>query len=221
MVNHFIETEEKIEQADRETSQIMEGFQREKAKLRDPFAWPFLLKGHWSGSSISRDVTHIDAASELEIPTVKAYYQELEPQRLRAVEAAWLVRKHAYSETFVHRSTTARNALRLSPAGLYYLATSAYAGTDLAAIEGFFEAVRQYRRTILDYFYDKKAFSSRQWFASDKGAVRWDDLPRFSYQALGGLTEDSSRAFGELLRLLLLNLVLLIGTMVVFSRQEV
>ena len=46
MVNHFIETEEKIEQADREISQIMEGFQREKAKLRDPFALPFLLKGH-------------------------------------------------------------------------------------------------------------------------------------------------------------------------------
>ena len=221
MVNHFIETEEKMEQADREISQIMEGFQREKAKLRDPFARPFLLKGRWGGSAISKDVTHIEAASELEIPTVKAYYQELEPQRLRAVEAAWLVRKQAYSETFVHRSTTARNALRLSPAGLYYLATAAYAGTDLAAMEAFFKAVRQYRQTILDYFYDKKAFNSRQWFASDKGAVRWDDLSRFSYQPLRGLTEDSSRASGELLRLLLLNLVLLIVAIVVFSRQEV
>ena len=221
MVNHFIETEEAIEQADREISQIMEGFQREKAKLRDPFAPPFLLKGHWGGSAISKDVIHIEAESELEIPTVKAYYQELEPQRLRAVAAAWLVRKQAYAETFVHRATTARNALRLSPAGLYYLATAAYAGTDLAAMEAFFKAVRQYRQTILDYFYDKKAFSSRQWFASDKGAVRWDDLPRFSYQALRDLTEDSSRASGELLQLLLLNLVLLIGTIMIFSRQEV
>lgn len=159
--------------------------------------------------------------AESEIPTVKVYYQELEPRRLRAAEATWLVQKRAYSETFVRRSTAARNAFRLSPTGLYYLATSAYAGTDLAAMEAFFKAVRRYRQTILDYFYDKKAFGSRQWFASDKGAVRWDDLPRFSYQALSGLAEDSSRASAELLRFLLLNLVLLIITIAVFSRQEV
>ena len=221
MVNRFVETEEKIEQADREISQIMEGFQREKAKLRDPFTWPFLLKGSWGGTSISKDVTYIAAESEPEISTVKTYYQELEPQRLRAVESAWLVRKHAYSETFVRKSETARTALRFTPTGLYYLATSAYAGTDLAAVETFFKAARQYRQTLLDYFYDKKAFGSRQWFASDKGAVGWDDVPRFSYQALSNLADDSSRAASELLRLLLTNLLLLITTIAVFSRQGV
>lgn len=221
MVNHLIETEEKIEQADREVAQIMERFQREKSELRDPFAWPFLLEGSWGGTSISKNVTYIEAESKSEIPIVKAYYEKLEPLRLRAAEETWLVRKQAYSKTFVHKSKIAQNALRFSPTGLYYLATSAYAGTDLDAIETFFSAVRQYRHTILDYFYDKKAFGSRQWFASDEGAVRWDDLPRFSYQALSTLKEDSFRATGELLRLLLLNLVLLITSIIVFSRQEV
>ena len=221
LVNRFIETEERLEQANREIAQIMERFQREKQELRNPFEWPFLLKGSWSGTSISKNVTYIEAESESEISTVKAYYQELEPRRIRAAKAVWLVRKQAYSETFGRKSTTARNALRLSPTGLYYLATSAYAGTDLVAMEAFFKAARQYQQTILDYFYDKKAFGSRQWFASDKKVVRWSDVPRFSYQPLGGLEDASSRAFRELLQFFLLNIVLFILTLVIFSRQDV
>ena len=221
MVNHFIETEEKIEQANREVAQITERFQREKGKLRDPFEWPFLLKGQWGGSATQRDVTHIEVDSELEIPTVKAYYETLEPKRIDTTDTVWQVRKKAYSETFVRKSITARNALRFSPTGLYYLTTAAFAGTDRTGIENFFKSTRRYRQTILNYFYDKKAFGSRQWFASDKGTVRWDDMPRFSYEPLSDLQDAGSRAFGELFQLFLLNLVLFIMTFVIFNRQEV
>jgi hypothetical protein len=221
MVNHFIETEEKIEQANREVAQIAERFQREKGKLRDPFEWPFLLKGQWGGSATQRDVTHIEVGSELEIPTVKAYYETVEPKRIDTTDTAWRVRKQAYSETFVRKSITARNALRFSPTGLYYLTTAAFAGTDRTGIENFFKSTRRYRQTILNYFYDKKAFGSRQWFASDKGTVRWDDMPRFSYEPLSDLQDAGSRAFGELFQLFLLNLVLFIMTFVIFNRQEV
>ena len=64
-----------------------------------------------------------------------------------------------------------------SPAAMYNLATQAWLGTDLDGVVDFFEAARHYRRTLINYFYDEDAFSSRQWFASDKGAINLDDLP--------------------------------------------
>ena len=88
-------------------------------------------------------------------------------------------------------------------------------------MQDFFKAGRQYRETVLDYFYDKKAFSSRQWFASDKGAVRWDDIPRFSYQPPSVFEDASNRALRDLLLLFILNPMLLMIIFAVFGRQEV
>ena len=88
-------------------------------------------------------------------------------------------------------------------------------------MQDFFKAGRQYRETVLDYFYDKKAFGSRQWFASDKGAVRWDDIPRFSYQPPSVFEDASNLALLNLLLLFLLNSILLMITFAVFSWQEV
>ena len=45
----------------------------------------------------------------------------------------------------------------------------------------FLQAVQGYHRTVIDYFHDKDAFGSHQWFASDKRAVDWWDLPQFHF----------------------------------------
>ena len=227
LVNRFIDTEERVKQADQAVDQILEQFYWDKEDPGDPFKNPPLLKGSIGGMSSSsythrsKNITFIPDASEIHVPTVKAYFQELTSARIRTAGTVWRIREKAFSETYIRKSNIARNALRFSPAGLYHLSTEAWAGTGLTRMEDFFEAGRRYRETVLDYFYDKKAFGSRQWFASDRGAVRWDDVPRFSYQPPSVLEDVSNRALPELLLLFFLNPILLMITFAVFSRQEV
>ena len=227
LVNRFIDTEERVTQANQAIDQILEQFYWAEEAPGDPFKNPPLLRGSKSGGSSSsythlkKNITFIPDESEIHVPTVKAYFQELTSGRLRTAGTVWRIREKAFSETYIRKSDIARNALRFSPAGLYHLSTEAWAGTGLASVEDFFKAGRQYRETILDYFYDKKVFGSRQWFASDKGAVRWDDIPRFSYQPPSVLEDASNRALRDLLLLFLFSPMLLMITFVVFSRQEV
>ncbi len=227
LVNRFIDTEERVTQADQAIDQILEQFYWAEEVPGDPFENPPLLKGSKAGAGSSsythlkKNITFIPDASEIHVPTVKAYFQELTSGRIWTAGTVWRIREKAFSETYIRKSNIARNALRFSPTGLYHLSTEAWAGTGLASVEDFFKAGRQYRETILDYFYDKKAFSSRQWFASDKGAVRWDDIPRFSYQPPSVFEDASNRALRDLFLLFLFNPVLLMITFAVFSRQEV
>ena len=224
LVNRFIDTEEKMEQVNREIDQISERFYRNKDKLNNPFENPPLLRG----SGISRgyilqgkNVPYISEKLEIHIPTATTYFQELTSLQMNSAKTAWRIRENAFAETYIRKSRIAQNALRFSPTGLYHLSTEAWAGTGLARMEDFFKAGRQYRETLLDYFHDKKAFSSRQWFASDKGAARWDDVPRFSYQPPSVFEDASNHAFRDLFLLFLLNPMLLMITLAVFSRQEV
>ena len=227
LVNRFVDTEERVKQADQAIDQILEQFYWNEEAPGDPFESPQLLKGSKSGGGSSsgthlkKNITFIPDASEIHVPTVKIYFQELTSARIRTAGTVWRIRETTFSETYIRKSNIARNALRFSPAGLYHLSTEAWAGTGLARMEDFFEAGRRYRETVLGYFYDKKAFGSRQWFASDKGAVQWDDVPRFSYQPPSVLEDVRNRALPELLLLFLLNPILLMITFAVFSRQEV
>ena len=115
------------------------------------------------------------------IPHVNAYFQFSEPRRIRAAEQTWQVRQKALDAVYVRKANLARNLMRFSPAAMYDMATEAWAGTDFYSIEGFIIAVQQYRQTLIDYFYDKAAFSSRKWFTMDQGEVDPSNFPRFSY----------------------------------------
>lgn len=218
MVNRFVEIDEKLEQVNREIDQIWEQFDREKREYPDPLA-SASCRG-WRGTDEGRDCREIALEFEPEIPAAKAYYKSLVPLRIRTAETVWQARKQALLNTYIRKSNMAQNTLRFSPAGLYQLTTEAWAGTSLFDIENFFVQARQYRQTVIDYFYDKNAFSSRQWFASDKGTVSWEDLPRFSYQRLSAW-DTAARALPDLLLLALLNLLLFFTTFLIFIRQEV
>ena len=166
------------------------------------------------------DWRSIDPESEKRIPDVIRYHQFLTPLKFQAAEKIGLERLPALEQTRFRRAKIARNLLRLSPAAMYNLATQAWTGTDLYGVEDFFEAARQYRRTLVNYFYDKGAFSSRQWFASDKGTIDLDDLPRFVYQR-ADLWTNVLRALPDLQILLLLNVALFLATFAIFVRQEI
>ena len=162
----------------------------------------------------------IDPASEKSVPHVIRYHKFLAQLRIDAAEKIGLVRLPALEQSRFWRARIARNLFRFSPAAMYNLATQAWAGTDLYAVLDFFEDARQYRRTLINYFYDKDAFSSRQWFASDKGAINLDDLPRFVYQR-ADLWTNALRALPDLQLLILFNVALFLATFAIFVRQEI
>ncbi|MCY3549246.1 MAG: ABC transporter permease subunit [Candidatus Poribacteria bacterium] len=165
-------------------------------------------------------IEELSEASKPQIPHAQDYYRFLGPQIINTAERAWLVRKQALETIFVQPAIVDRILLRGSPVGMYDAATQAWAGTDLRGLRDFFEAARRHRRTLIDYYYDKDAFGSQQWFSADKGAVDWDSLPQFSFQR-SDVQINAARAFTDIFLLLIINLVLFIGIFLVFQRSEV
>lgn len=154
------------------------------------------------------------------VPHVQKYHATMGALYIRSAEQIALVRKQTLDRTSLRRAIWHERLMKLSPASLYTFATAAWAGTDLEGMSDFVQAVQGYRRTLIDYFHDKDAFGSRQWFTSDKGAVDWWDLPQFRF-ARADLSENATRALPELFLLLLINLFLFTATFLIFTKLEV
>ena len=154
------------------------------------------------------------------VPYAQNYYGFLEPHIIDTADQTWLIRKQALEDIFVRPAFVDRILLRLSPVGIYDVATQAWAGTDLKGIQDFFDAARQYRQAVIAYLYDKKAFRSRQWFAGDKAKVDWDGLPQFSFQR-SDIGINAKRALPDLFLLLTINLVLFTIIFLIFVKSEV
>ena len=238
-VNQLWQTPAQLEATYREIEQIWEGFEREEADYlkNDQFEgentdFNIHAPGHWGFSDTSDPITlkyykaemrywsRINPESEPQIPHLIAYFQFVEPQRIRAAERTWQTRQKTLNQVYVSKANVSRNLMRFSPAAMYDFATEAWAGTDFHSIKDFITAAQQYRQTIIDYFYDKAAFSSRKWFAADQGIVDWSDLPQFSYHRADILT-GAKHASGDIACLLLINIALFMTTFLIFVRQEV
>ena len=165
-------------------------------------------------------ISEIHPEFEQYVPSAKRYYSFVEPLSARTVEKAWHIRKQALDDIYVRQAATDRVLLKLSPVGIYDAATQAWAGTDLKGVRDFFDAARQYRRTVIDYLYAKDAFSTREWFIADKGAVDWSTLPQFTFQR-SDVGTNAKRALPDLFLLLICNLVLFMAIVLIFIRSEV
>lgn len=148
------------------------------------------------------------------------YYGFLGPQIIRTADRMWLVRKSAFDDIFVQPASVANNLLKLSPVGLYDAATQAWAGTDLNGVQDFFQAVRQYRREVIAYLYDREAFRSREWFASDQQRADWSMLPQFSFQR-SEVAINAKRAFPDLFLLIIANVAMFVIIFLIFIKTEV
>ncbi len=239
VVNRLWQTPSQLEAAYSEIEQIWEGFEREEINYlkNDQFEgentdFNVHAPGHWGFAHRSDSTTlqyfkaenrywsRINPESEPQIPHLKAYFQFVEPQRIRAAERTWQVRQKTLDQVYVRKANVTKNLMRLSPAAMYDLATEAWAGTDFHSIADFITTIQQYRQTIIDYFYDQGAFSSRQWFAADQGIVDWSNLPQFSYQR-ENISTNAKHASGDIACLLLINCVLFMMTFLIFVGQEV
>ncbi len=166
------------------------------------------------------EISEITPDFEQYVPIAKRYYAYVEPLAADAAEKAWFIQKQALDDIFVRQAETDRTLLKLSPVGVYDAATQAWAGTDLSGLRDFFEATRRYRRILIDYFYATDAFSSREWFVADKGAVDWRTLPEFTF-ARSRIGTNAKRALPDLFLLLICNLALFIGIVLIFIKSEV
>ncbi len=237
-VNRLWDTSSQLASAYREIEQIWEAFERDRID--------FLRNDEIEGEDLNANIRYggtvgtfhtsnpttlmyskaetrsigIKPEAEPLMPHVKAYFQFTEPRRIRAAERTWQIRQKTLNQVHVRKADFAKNLMRFSPAAMYDFATEAWAGTDFHGIEDFITTVQQYRQTIIDYFFDKAAFSSRQWFAKDQGKVDWSDLPQFSYHRADVLI-GAKRASGDIACLLLINIVLFMITFLIFVRQEV
>ena len=235
-VNRLVQAGPRLEAAYEEIGQIWEEFDKARTDLKnqDPFKGENMYGSVGIGSGTNTNSTTLqyysyksinwrridDEKSGPQIPHVKVYYESLEPQRIRAAEKTWLVRQEALKQIYVRKADLARTVMRLSPAAMYDMATEAWAGTDFHGVEDFLQAARQYRKTLIHYLEDKDTFASRQWFASDKGAVNLDDLPQFTYRRTDALT-GAKRAMPDVAALLLINVGLFLTTLLIFIKQEV
>ncbi len=78
---------------------------------------------------------------------------------------------------------------------------------------------RSYKRQVVDYLTDKKAFSTRAWFSGDKGKAEFTDLPIFQHR-YNSVFENLSRALGDVFILLAWNVILFMGAYLSFLRYD-
>ncbi len=232
-------SEERLASAFNQIEQIWEEFDRERKDFlaNDPIPGedPHLGVAGGSGFNeiwhkakstllytyiVASYVNKLDDEFEPRVPHVQNYYRTIVPKTIDAAERAWLVRKQALESVYFRPAIVDRIFLRLSPVGMYDAATQAWAGTDLIGLRDFYEATRKYRRTVIDYLYDKNAFGDRKWFSSDKGAVDWDSSPQLSFQRSSAQT-NAARALPDLLLLLMMNILLFMFIFLIFIRSEV
>ena len=166
------------------------------------------------------NIDEINERSEPQVPHAQNYFRFLEPRVIGTAEKTWLLRKRGLESSFVQPASLDKTLLKFSPIGIYDSATQAWAGTDLNGIQDFFQTSRQYRQTVIDYFYDKKVFETRQWFSADKGAVDWGSLPQFSFKR-SDISINTKRALPDVCLLLLINVILFGAIFLIFIRSEV
>ncbi len=169
---------------------------------------------------VEMQMESFEKESEPNVSYVQDYFRFLCPRTINMAEQTWLVRKPALEDRFIQPATVDRLLLKLSPTGLYDAATQAWAGTDLPGVQDFFDAARQYRQTVIDYFIDNKAFEVRQWFTADKKPVDWRTLPQFSFQRVD-VGANAKRALPDVCLLLITNLALFMAIFLIFQKSEV
>ena len=227
----------RVKTAQNQIQQILDEYERERQKFLETEeiagessefskALGFYHQADVNPVTLTTYIENMSVISEIRpdyekyVPVAKRYYNFVEPLAARTVEKAWRVRKQALEEIYVKQATTDRILLKLSPVGIYDAATQAWTGTDLSGLRDFFYAAQRYRKVVIDYLYAKDAFSSREWFVADKGAVDWRTLPAFTFQR-SDVGTNAKRALPDLFLLLICNLVLFMAIVLIFIRSEV
>ena len=154
------------------------------------------------------------------VPHLRGFYEFAARLGIRTAEKIGLVRQQLLTETLQKQAQWDERLLKLSPAGLYTLATSAWAGTDLDTMVDYIRAAQTYRLTLIDYVENKDAFASLQWFTTNQRDIDWASLPAFRFDR-ADVGQNTQRALPEMLLLFLINFILLMVTVLIFLKKEI
>jgi len=154
------------------------------------------------------------------VPHLQRFHEFAARLRIRNAEKIGLVRQQLAAQTSLRRARWDERLMKFSPASLYTFATAEWAGTDLDTMVNYIRAAQAYRRTLIDYFEDKDAFGSLQWFATNQGFIDWSSLPHFRFER-PDVGINAQRALPELFLLFLANVILFMVTFLVFIQIEV
>ena len=113
----------------------------------------------------------------------------------------------------------ARDISRISFADAYRFAIGAITNTNRKSYNDFIGQARSYKRQVVDYLVGKDVFSARAWFSSDKGKAEFVDLPVFQHR-YNSVSEDISRALGDIFILLAWNVILFMGAYLSFLQYD-
>jgi ABC-type transport system involved in multi-copper enzyme maturation permease subunit len=141
--------------------------------------------------------------------------------------------EYGYLRGLIEQTRLANNISRTSPISLYENIMTALAGTDMASIRHFIDAVRLYRKDIIEYMRSRtNNFSSTIFFTpctkeeiktrprDDTAApLELSDLPRFSYKA--DMVTTLRRVIPDLAFLILGNVLFFAIAFVMFLGYDV
>jgi len=184
-----------------------------EGRIRRPFG-TFSNSGRWFVKE-SYNVGNIRYA---DVSVLQEFLGYQEPLRIAYADKAEEILKQP-GEARSRNAKFADALARISFADVYHFAVGAIAGTDRENYNDFIEGARAYKRELVEYLKDKKAFSSRAWFSTDQGKAELTDLPVFRHRRLS-VSESFSRASVDILILLAWNIVLFMLAYVSFLRYE-
>ena len=106
-----------------------------------------------------------------------------EPLRITYADEAWQAARR-YLESMKRQKQLGNSISRVSPLSLYENLISSLSRTDVSDSEMFAIQAKNYRQQIIDYLYNKKAFSSIRYFATVKEEHLFDVNNMDEYGAL-------------------------------------
>lgn len=196
----------------------------EKEGMKNPFehAKP---KSRWSSSGgtafgYGETISASGFRNEEGLKFAREFYDFKQRLLIRYADKVWDVYRDYLEKNPLRQARLVKNISRISPAYVYYNSTATLSETDLESILRFMSQARQYRREVIQYFENKEAFSSRLWFADDKGKADVDDLPRFSERRQEILV-SLKRTLPDVLILFGLNVLFFLGAYASFMRYDV
>lgn len=155
---------------------------------------------------------------------LKLYHEYLkfsEESRIDYADKAGQIWQEYLTQNPIRQAKLARNVGRISPAVAYACATEILAETDLESHLRFLQQARQYRRELIQYLRDQKAFGSEEWYKREAGEkINKEGIPLFGERP-EPLSSSIRRASFDMVILVLLNVVFFLSTYLSFMRYDV
>jgi hypothetical protein len=206
-------------------------------------------KNRTAGYEVQSDISepwgyyHYYASKSL-VESKQKIFSVSEPLRIEYADKAYQMDR-IYLESLKQQKNLADIFSQFSPLSIYEGLISKLSRTDIESAEKFYEQTREYRNQIINYLYNKKAFSSIRYFATVKEEYLFDvkdikeytilrdkygdknvfpltmeDFPQFHYQP-EGIVSTIKRILPDTALLVIIGILFFLLAFVAFLKYDV